>query len=91
MRCNASVVLPAPFGPSSATRSPALDAQTDAEQRLVAVRIDVREIADLERGNGHDRIHAVAATNAAPTGKSIATPQAAVASGFDVVAGMVPS
>ena len=67
------------------------DAQTDAEQRLIAVRIDVREIADLERGNGHDRIHAVAATNAAPTGKSIATPQAAVPLVFDVVAGMVPS
>ena len=47
LRCSTSVVLPAPFGPSSATRSPRFDAQVDPVQRLVPVGVGEREAADL--------------------------------------------
>ena len=53
LRCSTSVVLPAPLGPSSATRSPAVDVQVDAEERLVAVGVGVGEPADVEDGGAH--------------------------------------
>ena len=39
LRCSTSVVLPAPLGPSSATRSPRATVQVDAAQRHVPVRV----------------------------------------------------
>ena len=39
-----SVVLPAPFGPSSAKISPRADLQVDALQRLEPGRIGLREV-----------------------------------------------
>ena len=53
LRCSTRVVLPAPLGPSSATRSPAVDVQVDAEERLVAVGVGVGEAADVEDRRAH--------------------------------------
>ncbi len=53
LRCSTSVVLPAPLGPSRATRSPLVHVQVDAEERLVAVGVGVGEAADLEYGGAH--------------------------------------
>ena len=39
------VVLPAPFGPSSAKKSPSVDLEVDALERLDAVLVDLGELA----------------------------------------------
>ena len=52
LRWSISVLLPAPFGPTSATFSPARDREVDAAQRLEAVRVAEVEVLDLDRGRG---------------------------------------
>ena len=47
-----SVVLPAPFGPSSAKISPRLDLEIDVFQRLEAGAVGLRKIFDGDDG-GH--------------------------------------
>ena len=71
LRASTSVVLPAPFGPRMATRSPAIDREVDAAQRLVTVGIGEGEVAHLQRRRGHRCTHhAAAATTAAASGHS---------------------
>ena len=43
-----AVVLPAPFGPSSAKKSPSLDLEVDALERLDAVRVGLGQLAKDE-------------------------------------------
>ena len=50
------MVLPAPLGPSSATRSPRVDVQVDAVQGLVAVGVGVGQPADVEDRDAHGSV-----------------------------------
>ncbi len=50
LRCSISVLLPAPFGPTSATFSPRGDREVEPLQRLEAVRVAEVEVLDRDRG-----------------------------------------
>ena len=65
------VVLPAPFGPSSAKKSPSCDVEVDAAQRLDAVRVGLGQPADGERLHEARLSHAArAGAGAAATGRA---------------------
>ena len=49
-----SVVLPAPFGPTIATRSPVRDGQVDTVERRDAVRIGVAQGARVDHATSPD-------------------------------------
>ena len=85
LRCRTRVVLPAPFGPSRATRSPRSTREVDAEQRLVAVgvgegeaahdqRREVRRVIDatVQAGDGDGEGAPAAARRRSPTARGSA-------------------
>ena len=91
LRCSTSVVLPAPLGPSRATRSPACDGEVDAEQRLVPVGVGEVQAAS-PAGIGVTRVTLPSrSTSAATTGTAAAAAHCpAVALGL-ASAGIGPS
>ena len=65
-RCRSSVDLPAPFGPSSATRSPASIVQRDVVQGRRPVRIVVTQSLDADTGGAGRAVRSCPASARAP-------------------------
>ncbi len=64
-RCMTSVVLPAPLGPSRATRSPSGDREGDPEEGLGAVGVGVGQVADVQRHETNSTAEATMGSTAA--------------------------
>ncbi len=85
------MVLPAPLGPSSATRSPVCDRQVDAEEGLVPVGVGVGEAGHLEARSAHRApIQAAISTTSAASGSRAAASHWAGAAETSESLGMLP-
>lgn len=73
LRCSTSVVLPAPFGPSSATRSPRWMVKSTPNRACLLVGIGEDETLDVDRSTAH-KPTTLAVTAMTTAAREIASP-----------------